>query len=69
MKPKQFVTVYEKPYTHEKPEGKAMLLRQVPEDESPYMEQGMEFWEVTFVDDGVDTFRRLVHPDDIIQLG
>lgn len=53
MKRNQIVMIYEDPITRQKREGKAKLLRLVRAD----VGDGLELWEVRFVDDGYTTTR------------
>ena len=55
LHPKNIVTIFEDPITMKKEEGKARLIRLVSEDDG----DGLERWEVRFLDDGYVTERTI----------
>jgi len=59
-KDKKIVTIYQKPYTNEEPEGQAILVQKLHESKTK-----MEYWEVEFVTDGFKT-QRWVKADVLI---
>lgn len=58
----EIVIVFQDPYTREKPEGKARLIKWL------YNEDILERWEVHFVSDHhSQTVDRLIHIDSILE--